>query len=113
MPSIDETKASEHCCPYNNFSSCFGARCMAWTWDGPSHDRCETDNLQETEEGPRPLGVPAVPEGDGWEADGPSYKKGYHQSSKNKLPPATGQRWIRRRSVSHGHCSRMIDNNCW
>lgn len=111
MPSIDETKAEDHRCPYNNFVPCFGARCMAWQWDGPSHDRCETDNLQDTEEGQRPVGVPSTPEGDGWEADGPIFKKGYHGSSKNKLPPAHAQRWTRRRSVSLGHCARGGQDN--
>jgi hypothetical protein len=80
---------------------------MAWAWLGPAFDVAETDNLVDTEDGQRPIGVPSSPEGDDWEADGPSFKKGYHQSTKNKLPAATAQRWRRARKVQMGFCGRV------
>lgn len=106
MPTIFERDAPEHACPYDAFSPCRGSRCMAWAWTGPTVDRCETDNLVETEEGPRPVGDPTLPEGDGWQMDGAPYAKSYHRSAKDKLPPAAGQRWVREREVLKGECAR-------
>jgi hypothetical protein len=111
MPTIFANDAGDHACPYNNFNPCLGSKCMAWTWQGPRADRCETDNLVETEEGPRPIGSPATPEGEGWEMDGPPFSKGYHRSDKDKLPKATGQRWSRPRPVVKGSCSRHSGDN--
>lgn len=106
MPSIFASDAPDHLCPYNDFAPCAGPRCMAWVWNGRTHDRCETDNLTETEDGPRPVGAPRTPEGEGWQMDGPAFSKGYHRSDKDKLPKATGQRWIRDLPKQTGSCSR-------
>ena len=113
MPEIFASEAHAHSCPFNDFSPCLGPQCMAFRWHGPTHDRCETDNLIETDEGPRPVGVPAIPEGDGWEMDGPSFSKGYHRSEKDKLPKATGQRWIRARDLQRGSCGRVGTDGFW
>jgi hypothetical protein len=107
MPLIDATEADARECPFDNFSPCRGPRCMAWAWFGPAFDFAETDNLVETEDGQRPIGVPPAPEGDGWEMDGASFRKGYHRSGKDKLPQATGQRWRRARKTQTGFCGRV------
>jgi hypothetical protein len=106
MPTIFEADATDHLCPYNDFKPCFGAACMGWSWLGPQADRCETDNLVETEDGPRPVGTPPTPEGEGWVMDGEPRQKGYHQSAKLGLPKATAQRWVRERPRAQGQCAR-------
>lgn len=106
MPTIIEKDAGSYECPFNNFRPCAGAKCMAFAWDGPTHDRCETDNLVDTVEGQRPIGAPPMPDGDGWIMDGPAFSKGYHRSEKDKLPKATCQRWVRKREQVGGYCSR-------
>lgn len=110
MAIIFETDAGDHACPYRNFEPCLGARCMAWFWDGPAAERCETDNLQDTAEGPRPIGGPRTPDGDGWLMDGPTCSKGYHRSEKDKLPKATSQRWIKPLPRPKGGCGRVNDD---
>jgi hypothetical protein len=107
MPTISVADADAHDCPFAAFTPCRGARCMAWTWLGPAFDMAETDNLIDGENGQYPTGVPASPEGEGWETDGPTFKKGYHRSGKDKLPQATGQRWRRARKVQIGFCGRV------
>jgi len=111
MPRIFEADATDHVCPFNDFKPCFGAICMAWVWFGPKHDRCETDNLQETPEGTRPVGVPPHPDGEGWEMDGGPMPKSYHRSKKEGLPPGLSQRWIRPRNVANGSCGRTAPDN--
>lgn len=106
MPTIFAKDAEDHACPYNEFRACLGPRCMAWVWEGPRADRCETDNLVETEEGLRPIGAPKTPEGDGWEMDGGTFSRGYRRSAKDKLPPATAQRRVRQRECTQGRCVR-------
>lgn len=113
MGEIFDAEAHEYACPYHDFKPCMGSRCMAFRWSGPTHDRCETDNLVQTEDGLRPVGSPAAPEGEGWEMDGPSYSKGYHRSDKDKLPKATGQRWIKRRELVRGSCGRVASDGFW
>lgn len=107
MSLVDVALAETRECPFNAFAPCKGERCMAWNWFGRPFDLAETDNLVDTEEGQRPIGVPPLPDDQGgWEADGVPFKKGYHQSSKNKLPQATAQRWRRPRKVVMGYCGR-------
>jgi hypothetical protein len=113
MPTINSEDAGDHACPYNRFQPCLGMKCMAWIWIGRAFDSCETDNLVDTEDGQRPLGAPPMPEGDGWEADGGPFKKGYARSSKDKLPAATGQRWTRKRKVNHGRCGRAAMDSAY
>ncbi len=113
MSEIFESEASEHSCPHNGFSPCRGAKCMGWAWTGRPFDRTETDNITDTPEGPRPQGVPPMPEGDGWEMEGDAFGKGYHRSAKENLPKATAQRWVRPVKVVKGICglSRHTDNH--
>lgn len=106
MPTIFASDAADHLCPYRDFVPCEGPKCMAWRWEGAAVQRCETDNLQDTPEGPRPQGSPPAPECDGWLMDGPAYKKGYHRSEKDKLPPATSQRWVKELPRAKGGCAR-------
>jgi hypothetical protein len=106
MPTILEKDSADHLCPFNDFAPCFGKRCMAWVWHGRTADVCETDNLQMTEEGERPIGDAKLPPGDGWMMDGGPTLKGYHRSAKDKLPPAIQQRWVRPLEVTRGQCSR-------
>ncbi len=107
MPVIDISKAETHECPFRDWRPCRGDACMAWTWHGPAFDHAETDNVQDTADGPRPVGVPPLPdERGGWEADGAPFSRGYHRSGKDKLPAATGQRWVRPREVRMGFCGR-------
>lgn len=110
MPEIFAEDAASYNCPFNDFKPCFGEACMAFVWSGRPHDNCETDNLVDTAEGIRPLGDPQMPEGDGWVMDGPSFSKGYHRSEKDKLPKATGQRWVRPRPLTRGSCGRIQGN---
>lgn len=108
MPTINALDASRHLCPFDGFKSCRGSVCMAWSWQGHAFERCETDNLTRQDDGTeRPVGVPATPEGENWEADGPAFKKGYHQSAKLGLPVATGQRWMRQVQRAAGWCGRI------
>lgn len=113
MPEIFEKHSFQHACPYNGFAECLGSKCMAFRWAGPTHDRCETDNLVQSEDGPRPIGSAPMPDGDGWEMDGPSFAKGYHRSEKDKLPKATAQRWIRERPLLRGSCGRVGADGYW
>lgn len=107
MPVIDVNESDNHYCPFRDWNPCFGERCMAWSWAGPAYDHAETNNLQDTEEGPRPIGTPPLPDDQGgWEMDGPPYNHGYHRSGKDKLPPAKAQRWRRPRANRFGFCSR-------
>jgi len=106
MPTIDVIDADKHECPFNNFSPCRGPRCMAWLWSGAAFEGAETDNLHDTDDGLRPIGVPPAPDGEDWNAEGPPFRKGYYRSDKDKLPQATAQRWIRRRRQQRGFCSR-------
>ena len=106
---VHEDNAGNHACPFRNFEPCLGAKCMAFSYIGRDIDQCDTDNLGETGDGPRPIGDVKSPEGDGWEADGPAFKKSYHRSAKNGLPAATGQRWIRKRHRSNGTCARVAE----
>lgn len=110
---VIETDAGDHECPFNDFKPCRGARCMAWQWESRPYERCETDNLAETDEGPRPVGVPNMPDGDGWVMDGAPFSKGYHRSEKDKLPKATGQRWVRPVARSSGMCGRVNTSPYW
>jgi hypothetical protein len=107
MPSIIEERSADYACPFNEFKPCLGAKCMAFVWSGRPVDRCETDNLVETADGARPIGAPKTPDGEGWITDGEPFSKGYHRSEKDKLPKATGQRWVRRRERLMGACSRV------
>lgn len=112
MPTINALDAGRHVCPFNSFNTCRGSVCMAWVWQGASHERCETDNLVRGEDGSeRPVGAPATPEGDGWETDGPTFKKGYHQSKQLNLPLATGQRWVRELQRAIGSCGRVMNDD--
>lgn len=113
MSEVFASEAKDHLCPFqfNDGSHCSGPKCMAWRWAGQTHERCETDNLIETPEGPRPEGAPPVPDGDGWEMDGNSFTKGYHRSEKDKLPKATAQRWIRQLEQTKGFCGRIGPSN--
>ena len=106
MPVIFEKDAPDHACPFRDFQPCLGAKCMAWSWYGRTEDRCETNNLVETEEGQRPVGSPKVPEGEGWQMDGPARHTGYHRSAKDKLPPALTQYWVRPLEQVRGGCNR-------
>lgn len=111
MPSIFAADAGDHLCPYNEFNPCAGEKCMAWLWQGPQADHCETDNLVETEDGQRPVGAPPTPDGEGWVMDGPPHQKGYHQSAKLGLPKATAQRWTKDRPRAQGMCGRTPPDN--
>jgi hypothetical protein len=112
MPTINALDASRHLCPFDGFKTCRGSVCMAWSWHGHAFERAETDNLTRIEDGSeRPVGVPPMPDGDGWEADGPSFKRSYHQSNKLGLPPATGQRWMRQVTRATGFCGRIGDRD--
>lgn len=113
MPVVIESEAWRHQCPWNEFKSCQGAKCMAWGWAEPGFERAETDNLCETAEGQRPSGeAPPMPEGEGWERDGAEFSKGYHQSAKLNLPKARAQAWVRRIPQQHGYCQRAGDDDC-
>lgn len=107
MPTVSEQDARSHTCPFHEFQPCQGSRCMAWLWDGPAFERCETDNLLETAEGIRPTGQPRSPEGLHWEADGAPFAKGYHRSQKDGLPSGSAQRWVRPRDRALGFCGRV------
>lgn len=111
MPTIFEKDAAEQLCPYNDFKPCFGAKCMAWSWVGPRQDHCTTDNLVETEDGPRPIGVPPAPAGEGWAMEGEPGEKGYSRSKKDGLPPAATQYWVRPRVTVRGQCARNVGDN--
>ncbi len=113
MARIFEAEAGAYACPYRDFQPCLGAKCMAWIWLGRTQDVCETDNLVETEEGPRPLGEPLMPDGEGWQMDGPARPKTYHRSAKDKLPPGKAQRWVRARPLVEGCCgqNRHLDSD--
>lgn len=116
MPAIFAADAADHLCPYNEFRPCHGPKCMGWQWNGPTADHCETDNLIDTPEGPRPEGSPKTPDGDGWQMDGPAIQKGYHQSAKLNLPKATAQRWVKERPRAEGQCARHPGDDrvgCW
>lgn len=112
MPTIFAKEAGDHAWPFAAFKPCLGPICMVWAWEGPAADRCETDNLVETEDGVRPLGSPSTPAGEGWEMDGGPFPKGYHRSAKDRLPTGTGQRWVRRRQAVEGHCARGAGDYC-
>lgn len=111
MPNIFAADADDHACPYRDFQPCLGVKCMAWRWNDPPFQRCETDNLQDTPDGPRPVGDPPTPEGEGWLMEGPSHQKGYHRSEKDKLPKATAQRWLREMPKVRGGCARHPGDN--
>lgn len=108
MPTILAAQAQEHACPFNGFQPCVGARCMAWSWVGPTTERAITKNLADTPEGPRPTEfLPKPPPGEGWQPEGDPHLVGYDNSAKLKLPKATAQRWVRRRERTRGQCGRV------
>jgi hypothetical protein len=116
MPIIEEKASGSHKCPFNNFSACIGEVCMAWARHGRSHEYTETDNLVETPDGLRPddSAAPRAPEGAGWVKDGAEFSKGYHRSSKQCLPKARAQRWVRDLPVTAGYCSRTdVNGGAW
>lgn len=113
MPTIKETDAIDHSCPWRDWKECLGERCMAWQWIGPQVERCETDNLVETAEGARPLGEPRLPIGEGWERDGAPVSKSYHRSKQDSLPLAQAQRWIRDLQPKQGCCGRTASDQSY
>lgn len=113
MPTILEIDAPNIACPWNEFKPCLGASCMAWAWAGSPVERAETDNLQNTPDGPRPNGTVPAPGGINWEADGPEYEKGYHQSAKLGLPRARAQWWRRKIPRAEGSCGRVQPEFGW
>ncbi len=114
MTAIKETQAGNQLCPFNDFTYCKGARCMAWVYTGRPYEWAMTDDLQDTEDGPRPTGeAPEPPEGDGWRPDGPERPAGYHQSAKLKLPKARSQQWVRDVESTEGVCGRVQNGGYW
>lgn len=94
-------------CPFRDFQPCLGPGCMAWSWVGSTRERQSTTNLVETPDGLRPHGELLPPEGDGWKPSGPPYKRGYHRSAKDGLPPALEQWWERPVERTRGRCGRV------
>jgi hypothetical protein len=113
MPIINKNDAENYKCPWNDFWPCIGEECMAWARVGRSHEYIETDNLTETPDGLRPDNgkAPPMPDGEGWEKDGPETAKGYHRSAHDKLPKARGQRWIRKVPLVNGFCGRATESH--
>lgn len=108
MPTIKDSDAAKHACPFNNFNHCLGALCMAWQWVGPTTERTETNNLVPTDDGPRPGDVlPPTPAGEGWTQNGEPYLSGYENSAKLKLPKMTVQRWVKHMQRTLGQCGRV------
>ncbi|MFZ4808631.1 MAG: hypothetical protein ACOYLQ_15360 [Hyphomicrobiaceae bacterium] len=114
MPTIDAQSASNNFCPYNGFKPCYGMKCMAWVWVGPTQERAATTNLVNTPDGPRPdlERTPPMPAGDGWERHGEPRAVGYEKSSKLNLPKALEQAWVRKIKVTHGRCGRTHGDEC-
>ena len=109
MPTIIESEAHKHVCPFRGFEPCLGARCMAWIWAGRPYQRETTTNLVNTSEGkrPDPAVEPPMPEGEGWMREGQPHLAGYEGSAKLKLPKATAQLWVRPIKRASGGCSRL------